>query len=137
MSTRQRTPTKFYVPNTKSEIAISSTMAEMIESFRSIRKKLLKHFHHARQIFNDLGDLKQNTIKIGPSKKFDCSKDPDVKLAADLLMDLSSVSSIASSAPPIWSDERVLLAPRPEVDSNLNPAGRAATNRPDTHELRI
>ena len=55
-------PTQFYIPNTKTEISISSTLAEMIESskFRSasaIRKKPLK-FKHARQVFTDLGDPK-------------------------------------------------------------------------------
>ena len=108
---RERKPTRFYVPNTKSEIAISSTLAEMIESskFRSasaIRKKPLK-FNHARQVFTDLGDpYKQNElkIKIGSCFKFECSKDPDVKQAADLLMELSSSASSSSSA-PVWSDE--------------------------------
>ena len=97
MQTRsERTPTQFYIPNTKTEISISSTMAEMIESskFRSasaIRKKPLK-FNHARQVFTDLGDpYKQNElrIKIGSCLKFECPKDPDVKQAADLLMELS------------------------------------------------
>ena len=46
--------------------------------------------------------------------RLDCSKDPDVKLAADLLMDLSSAASTASSAPPIWSDE-MYSWPQPEV----------------------
>ena len=112
MSTRQRTPTRFYVPNTKTEVAISSTLAEMIESskFRSpsaIRKKPLK-FNRARYVYTDLGDLKKNTLLISPSSfKFDCSKDPDVKRAADLLMELSSSASVStsSSAPPVWSDE--------------------------------
>ena len=60
MQTRsERTPTQFYIPNTKTEISISSTLAEMIESskFRSasaIRKKPLKF--KARQIFTDLGN---------------------------------------------------------------------------------
>ena len=48
------------------------------------------------------------------SFKFDCSKDPDVKLAADLLMELSSVASTSSSGPPIWSDE-MYPWPQPEV----------------------
>ena len=110
MQTRsERTPTQFYMPNTKTEIAISSTLKEMIASsrFRSesaIRRKPLK-FKNVRQIYTDLGDLKQNTLKFGNSLKFDCSKDPDIKLAADLLMELSSSASSASSAPPIWSDE--------------------------------
>ena len=78
MQTRsERTPTQFYIPNTKTEISISSTLAEMIESskFRSasaIRKKPLK-FKHARQVFTDLGDpYKQNElrIKIGSCFKF-------------------------------------------------------------------
>ena len=125
MQTRsERTPTQFYIPNTKTEISISSTLAEMIESskFRSasaIRKKPLK-FNRARQIFTDLGDpYKQHELKlvIGSSLKFDCSKDPDVKRAADLLMELSSAASAASSSssgPPIWSDE-MYLWPQPEV----------------------
>ena len=112
MQTRsERTPTQFYMPNTKTEIAISGTLAELLESskFRSasaIRKKPLK-FNHARQIFTDLGDpYKQHElkIKIGSSSKFDCSKDPDVVQGADLLMELSSSAS-SSSAAPIWSDE--------------------------------
>ena len=113
MQTRgERTPTQFYMPNTKTEIAISSTLKEMIESskFRSdsaIRKKPLK-FKNVRQVFTDLGD------QIGTSLKFDCSKDPDVKLAADLLMELSSSASSSSSGPPIWSDE-LYSWPQPEV----------------------
>ena len=109
MQTRsERTPTQFYIPNTTTEIAISSTMKKMIESskFRSespIRKKPLK-FKHARQIYTDLGDLNSFKYKIGTSFMFDCSKDPDVTLAADLLMELSSSAS-SSSDPPIWSDE--------------------------------
>jgi hypothetical protein len=108
MSTRERTPTRFYVPNTKTEVAISSTLAEMIESskFRSssaIRKKPLK-FNHARPIYADLGDLKNNTLVIPrPYFKFDCVKDPDMKQAANLLMELSS--SASSSSTPVWSDE--------------------------------
>ena len=125
MQTRsERTPTQFYIPNTKTEISISSTMAEMIESskFRSasaIRKKPLK-FNHARQVFTDLGDpYKQNElrIKIGSCLKFECPKDPDVKQAADILMGLSSPassSSSSSSGPPIWSDE-MYSWPQPEV----------------------
>ena len=124
MQTRsERTPTQFYIPNTKTEISISSTMAEMIESskFRSasaIRKKPLK-FNHARQVFTDLGDpYKQNElrIKIGSCLKFECPKDPDVKQAADILMGLSSSasSSSSSSGPPIWSDE-MYSWPQPEV----------------------
>ena len=124
MQTRsERTPTQFYIPNTKTEISISSTLAEMIESskFRSasaIRKKPLK-FKHARQVFTDLGDpYKQNElrIKIGSCLKFECPKDPDVKQAADILMGLSSSasSSSSSSGPPIWSDE-MYSWPQPEV----------------------
>ena len=115
MQTRsERTPTQFYMPNTKTEIAISSTLKEMIESskFRAIRKKPLKF--KARQIFTDLGDpYLQNElkIKIGSSSKFDCSKDPDVVRAADLLMELSSS---ASSDLPVWSDE-MYPWPQPEV----------------------
>ena len=108
MQTRsERTPTQFYIPNTKTEISISSTMAEMIESskFRSasaIRKKPLK-FKNVRQIYTDLGDpYKQHELKFvigstGSSKKFDCSKDPDVVQGADLLMELSSSASSSSS----------------------------------------
>ena len=119
MQTRsERTPTKFYMPNTKTEIAISGTLAEILESskFRSasaIRKKPLK-FKHARSVYTDLGDLSSSTLKIGTSLKFDCSKDPDVKLAADLLMELGSVASTSSSGPPIWSDE-MYSWPQPEV----------------------
>ena len=122
MQTRsERTPTQFYIPNTKTEISISSTLAEMIESskFRSasaIRKKPLK-FNHARQVFTDLGDpYKQNElrIKIGSCLKFECPKDPDVKQAADILMGLSSSASSSSSGPPIWSDE-MYPWPQPEV----------------------
>ena len=110
MQTRsERTPTQFYMPNTKTEIAISSTLKEMIESsrFRSasaIRKKPLK-FKNVRQVFTDLGDLSSFMFKIGTSLKFDCSKDPDVVQGADLLMELSSSASSSSSAAPIWSDE--------------------------------
>ena len=122
MQTRsERTPTQLYIPNTKTEISISSTLAEMIESskFRSasaIRKKPLK-LNHARQVFTDLGDpYKQNElrIKIGSSFKFECSKDPDVKQAADLLMELSSSAASSSSGSPIWSDE-MYSWPQPEV----------------------
>ena len=112
MSTRERTP-KFYAPNTKGEVAISSTLKEMIESskFRSssaIRKKPLKF--GARH----LGDPYKPKLKIGSSLKFDCSKDPDVKQAADLLMELSSSAASSSSAPPVWSDE-MYPWPQPEV----------------------
>ena len=65
-------------------------------------------FNHARQVFTDLGDpYKQNElrIKIGSCFKFECPKDPDVKQAADLLMELSSSASSSSSAAPVWSDE--------------------------------
>ena len=109
MQTRsERTPTQFYMPNTKTEIAISGTLAELLESskFRSapaIRKKPLK-FGHARKIYKDLGDLSAFTFKATASSIFDCSKDPDVKLAADLLTELSSSAS-SSSAAPVWSDE--------------------------------
>ena len=115
---RERKLTRFYVPNTKSEIAISSTLKEMMESSKfqspsTIRKKPLK-FKHARQIYTDLGDLKKNTLVIGSSLRFDCSKDPDVKQAADLLMELSSSASSSSSVPPVWSDE-MYPWPQPEV----------------------
>ena len=121
---REIKPTQFYVPNTKTEIAISSTLKELIESskFRSAsRKKPLtfkkpQKFNHARQVFTDLGDpYKQNElrIKIGSCLKFECPKDPDVKQAADLLMELSSSAS-ASSASPVWSDE-MYPWPQPEV----------------------
>ena len=124
---REIKPTQFYVPNTKTEIAISSTLKELIESskFRSAsRKKSLtfkkpQKFNHARQVFTDLGDpYKQNElrIKIGSCFKFECPKDPDVKHAADILMGLSSSasSSSSSSGPPIWSDE-MYDWPQPEV----------------------
>ena len=125
MQTRsERTPTQFYMPNTKTEISISGTLAEILESskFRSasaIRKQPLK-FKNVRKIYTDLGDpFKQHELKlvIGSSLKFNCSKDPDVKLAADLLMELSSAASAASSSssgPPIWSDE-MYSWPQPEV----------------------
>ena len=119
MQTRsERTPTQFYIPNTKAEIAISSTLAEMIESskFRSasaIRKKPLK-FKNVREVFIDLGDLSSSTLKIGTSLKFNCSNDPDVKLTAELLMELGSMASTSSSGPPIWSDE-MYSWPQPEV----------------------
>ena len=120
MQTRsERTPTQFYVPNTKSEIPISATLAELIESskFRSssaIRKKPLRF--KARQIFTDLGDpYLQNELMIKiASSNFDCSKDPDVVRAADLLMELSSSASSASSDLPVWSDE-MYPWPQPEV----------------------
>ena len=112
---REIKPTQFYVPNTKTEIAISSTLKEMIESskFRSAsRKKPLtfkkpQKFNHARQVFTDLGDpykQRELKIKIGSCFKLQCPKDPDVKQAADLLMELSSSAS-SSSAAPVWSDE--------------------------------
>mgnify|MGYP006903302969 CR=1 FL=1 len=90
--------------------------------FRSAsRKKPLKFkkpkFNHARQVFTDLGDpYKQNElkIKIGSCFKLQCPKDPDVKQAADLLMELSSSASSSSSGPPIWSDE-MYPWPQPEV----------------------
>ena len=78
MQTRsERTPTQFYMPNTKTEIAISSTLKEMIESskFRSdsaIRKKPLK-FGRAREIYKDLADLNVPTLKFTASSIFDCS----------------------------------------------------------------
>ena len=107
-------------PNTKTEVAISSTLKEMIESskFRSdsaIRKKPLK-FKTARSIYTDITNpYKEHELKvklkIGSSSKFDCSKDPDVVQAVDLLMELSSSASSSSSGPPIWSDE--MYAPGP------------------------
>ena len=125
MSTRERTPTRFYVPNTKTEVAISSTLKEMIESskFRSASRmkplafKKPPNFNHARQIFTDLGDpykQRELKIKIGSCFKLQCPKDPDVKQAADLLMELSSSASSSSSGPPIWSDE-MYPWPQPEV----------------------
>ena len=122
---REIKPTQFYVPNTKTEIAISSTMKERIESskFRSAsRKKPLtfkkpQKFNHARQVFTDLGDpykQRELKIKIGSCFKLQCPKDPDVKQAADLLMELSSSASSSSSGPPIWSDE-MYPWPQPEV----------------------
>ena len=115
---KSMTRSEFYMPSTKTEIAISSTLKEMIESskFRSdsaIRKKPLK-FKNVRQVFTDLGDLSSSTLKIGTSLKFECSNDSDVKLAADLLMELGSVASTSSSGPPIWSDE-MYSWPQPEV----------------------
>ena len=120
MQTRsERTPTQFYMPNTKTEIAISSTLKEMIESskFRSdsaIRKKPLK-FKNVRQIYTDLSNpymANELKLRIGSNcLKFDCSKDPDVVRAADLLMELSSS---ASSDLPVWSDE-MYPWPQPEV----------------------
>ena len=120
MQTRsERTPTQFYMPNTKTETAISSTLKEMIESskFRSdsaIRKKPLK-FKNVRQIYTDLSNpymANELKLRIGSnSLKFDCSKDPDVVRAADLLMELSSS---ASSDLPVWSDE-MYPWPQPEV----------------------
>ena len=109
MHTRsERTPTQFYMPNTKTETAISSTLKEMIESskFRSdsaIRKKPLKF--GARH----LGDPYKLKLKIGSSLKFDCSKDPDVVRAAEILMELSSGAEFS-----IWSDE-MHPWPQPEV----------------------
>ena len=119
MQTRsERTPTQFYMPNTKTEIAISGTLAEILESsklrsasaIRKLRKQPLK-YKNVRQIYTDLGNpYKQHELKFvigstGSSKKFDCSKDPDVVQGADLLMELSSSASSSSSAAPIWSDE--------------------------------
>ena len=119
MQTRsERTPTRFYIPNTKTETAISSTLKEMIESskFRSdsaIRKKPLR-FKNVRQIYSDFSNpymANELKLRIGSSLKFDCSKDPDVVRAADLLMELSSS---ASSDLPVWSDE-MYPWPQPEV----------------------
>ena len=119
MQTRsERTPTRFYMPNTKTETAISSTLKEMIESskFRSdsaIRKKPLR-FKNVRQIYSDFSNpymANELKLRIGSSLKFDCSKDPDVVRAADLLMELSSS---ASSDLPVWSDE-MYPWPQPEV----------------------
>ena len=97
------------------------TLKEMIESskFRSdsaIRKKPLK-FKNVRQIYTDLSNpymANELKLKIGSSLKFDCSKDPDVIRAADLLMELSSSASSASSNLPVWSDE-MYPWPQPEV----------------------
>ena len=110
MQTRsERTPTQFYMPNTKTEIAISSTLKEMIDSskFRAIRKKPLK-FKTARSIYTDLSNpymAHELKLKLGPSLEFDCSNDPDVVRGARILMKLSSDASSDSSGPPIWSDE--------------------------------
>ena len=108
---------KCYTPPTNIEIAIPSALQKIIESsdFRSssaIRKKPLK-FNHARTIYKDLGDLRASTLKIG-TLHFDCSKDPDVTQAADLLMEMSSSAS-SSSEPPVWSDEMYPWYPCPEV----------------------
>ena len=92
----------------------SGTLAEILESSKlrsasAIRKQPLK-YKNVRQIYTDLGNpYKQHELKFvigskGSSKKFDCSKDPDVVQGADLLMELSSSAS-SSSAAPIWSDE--------------------------------
>ena len=92
------------------------TALRLVPKEAAIRKKPLK-FNHARQVFTDLGDpYKQHElkIKIGSSFKFECAKDPDVKQAADLLMELSSSASSSSSSPPIWSDE-MYSWPQPEV----------------------
>ena len=120
MQTRnERTPTQFYVPNTKTEIPISATLAQLIESskFRSaIRKKPLK-FKNVRRIYTDLSNpymANEIKLRIESSLKFDCSKDPDVARAADLLMELSSSASSASSDLPVWSDE-MYPWPQPEV----------------------
>ena len=119
MQTRsERTPTQFYMPNTKTEIAISSTLKNMIESskFRAIRKKPLK-FKTARSIYTDLSNLcmeHELKLKLGSSLEFDCSKDPDVVRGADLLMELSSSASSDASDLPIWSDE-MYSWPQPEV----------------------
>ena len=128
MQTRtERTPTRFYMPNTKTEIAISSTLKEMIESskFRSIRNSTIRRrnplkFKTARSVYTDLSNPYMEhelKLKIGSSLKFDCSKDPDVVRAADLIMELSSSASSASSASsdlPVWSDE-MYSWPQPEV----------------------
>ena len=117
MQTRsERTPTQFYMPNTKTEIAISSTLKEMIESskFRAIRKKPLK-FKTARSIYTDLSNPYMDhelKLKLGHSLEFDCSNDPDVVRGAQILMELSSSSD--SSDLPIWSDE-MYSWPQPEV----------------------
>ena len=119
MQTRsERTPTQFYMPNTKTEIAISSTLKDMIESskFRAIRKKPLK-YKMARSIYTDLSNpymAHELKLKITPSLEFDCSNDPDVLRGAQILMELSSDASSDSSDPPIWSDE-MYPWPQPEV----------------------
>ena len=110
---RERKPTRCFVPNPKSEIAISSILKEAIESSKGIRKKPLKYRPVARHVYADLGDLSKSTLKISPSSILDCSKDPDVTQAADLLTELSSSAS-SSSGPPIWSDE-MYPWPQPEV----------------------
>ena len=117
MQTRsERTPTQFYMPNTKTEIAISSTLKDMIESskFRAIRKKPLK-FKTARSIYTDLSNpymANELKLKLGSYLEFDCSNDPDVVRGAQILMELSSSSD--SSDLPIWSDE-MYSWPQPEV----------------------
>ena len=111
MQTRsERTPTQFYMPNTKTEIAISGTLAEILESsklrsasaIRKLRKQPLK-FKNVRQIYTDLSNpymANELKLKIGSSLKFDCSKDRDVVQAAEMLMELSSGAEFS-----IWSDE--------------------------------
>ena len=69
---RERKPTRCFVPNPKSEIAISSILKEAIESSKGIRKKPLK-FGHARKIYKDLGDLNTYSFKVTASSIFDCS----------------------------------------------------------------
>ena len=54
------------------------------------KEEHLEDSGNVRKIFTNLEDLRQHTLKIGSSLKFDCSKDPDVKLAADLLMELGT-----------------------------------------------
>ena len=117
---REIKPTQFYVPNTKTEIAISSTLKELIESskFRSsqaVRKKPLK-FGHSREIYKNLGDLSAYTFMCTASSNCDCSKDPDVTQAADLLMEMSSSAS-SSSEPPVWSDE---MYPWPQLETGVS-----------------
>ena len=86
---------------------VKTGLGKLVWDSHPLTFKKPQKFNHARQVFTDLGDpYKQNElrIKIGSCFKFECPKDPDVKQAADLLMELSSSAS-SSSAAPVWSDE--------------------------------
>ena len=58
---------------------------------------------------DDEDDAAEPSLKIGTSLKFDCSKDPDVVRAAEILMELSSGAEFS-----IFSDEMHPF-PQPEV----------------------
>ena len=94
---------------------LNSSLASCYD--KPLKFKKPQKFNHARQVFTDLGDpykQRELKIKIGSCFKLQCPKDPDVKQAADLLMELSSSASSSSSGPPIWSDE-MYPWPQPEV----------------------